>query len=102
MKIHIAASEPHYTRHLESVWLHLPEGMRGKAFRTGITRDVKLLPEEDIFLVAGYGDIPPYHRTIFMEHGAGQTYQTEQRFANYYSGGKHPANVIAYLGPRQE
>lgn len=104
MKIHIVASQPHYRDHCEAIWKHLPGGMRGE-IRFGHGAHARDLPTSDLVMVGAFIDIERAHgrRVVFVEHGAGQSYQgLPTRAQAYYTGGSHPDNVVAYLGPREE
>lgn len=104
MRVHAVASQSHYGQHIDAVWRHLPDSLRGET-RVGEAADARRLPDDDIVMIAGYIDIPRARgrRVIFVEHGAGQTYVGLPDMArSYYSGGPHPDNVVGYLGPRQD
>lgn len=101
MKIHALYSQPHYGDHLRAIYRHLPDGIRGRCGWTRVTpRDI---PHEDVIMIAGAIDLglARNHRTVFVEHGAGQRYVGIHRRRAVYYGGPYPSHVVAYLGPRQ-
>jgi hypothetical protein len=102
MKIHIAASMPHYERHVRAVWKHLPPEIRGDF----ISRRIKVPSKEDFVMVGSKSDIElaGRNRSIYVEHGAGQAYGGHRQSAQHphYHGSKHPSNVVGYISPRQQ
>lgn len=87
------------------MWKHLPDEVRGK-FLTGVQATGNGLPPGDVVMVAGAQDIPraSRQRLIYVEHGAGQSYQGDGSMLHNrgYHGAIHPANVEWYLAPRQD
>jgi hypothetical protein len=98
----MAASMPHYERHTNAVWRHLPEDLKGGV----VTRKLRAAPKDDFVMVGSRADIElaGKNRVIYVEHGAGQAYNGYPESARHphYHGGKHPENVVGYISPRQE
>jgi hypothetical protein len=93
--------------HILPVWNNLPDSMLGEVLcvQNPSLSHVKHWGKDDVVMVAGFPDIEVAggRPTIYVEHGAGQSYiGARGQSANYYHGGEHPENVIAYLGPRQD
>lgn len=104
MKIHAFARAEHLAHHLYPIWRHLGD-LRGEFVQDRMGRAPRHWDQNDIVLVASYLDIASTmgRRTIYVEHGAGQTYSGGNPAAtNYYHGADHPENVIGYICPRQE
>lgn len=100
MKIHMHAIFPHYLRHLEPVFWALPPELRGDQLDPVRPHYYRLPPEDVIMVASGHeldGQAP--QRFIYVEHGAGQTYDVADDLAYYYSGAKHPENVVGYICP---
>ena len=104
MRIHAVASLPHYRNHVEAVWQHLPNGMKGQQSWGGGARVPSDADPDDLVMVAGFYDIERArgHRVIYVEHGAGQSYfsETGKPYPAYH-GAEHPENVVAYISPNQ-
>jgi hypothetical protein len=106
MKIHALASLSHYKEHVEAIWKHLPDELRGEPRFGAGTTSRGWHGTDDIVMVGGFYDIDrvPANRIIYVEHGAGQSYKGDTRAAGHpaYHGSKHhPDRVIAYISPRQ-
>lgn len=106
MQIHALAGTPQYARHLRAVWKHLPTDLRGR-FLTLPSATGNQLARRDVVIVAGWQDIGRIReqRVIYLEHGAGQTYNGAPASADsvgYHGNSHHPANVVGYLCPRQD
>ena len=110
-RVNFLAAERHFVDHLSSVWKAFPENERGvfyvrsnDAWNEAIRHRLspKLWNERvsggSIFVVASLGDLNAAWkagaRTILMEHGAGQTYNTTHAS---YAGGEHPAREACEL-----
>jgi len=108
MRVHMGATHPHYRRHVEAVWKHLPDDVRGNI----VTKPLRGAPKEDVLMVGSRSDIdlagsslgPKARRVIYVEHGAGQSYRGHPQSARHphYHGGRHPSNVIGYISPRRD
>ena len=104
----MGASLPHYRRHVEAVWKHLPDDIKG----TIVTTTLRGAPEEDVLMVGSRSDVDLAlkhrqhngYRVIYVEHGAGQCYRGHPLAAQHphYHGGIHPRNVIGYISPRRD
>lgn len=103
MKIHAFGSETHYREHVQAVWKHLPDTLRGQWFPKHT--DIPRADPDDIVMIGGYADVElvPNHRIIYVEHGAGQRYVgLKEHHQFHYHGSRHPNRVVAYISPRQE
>lgn len=104
--IHALARADYLMDHMEPIHRHLPDELRGERL-TDPQRSlshIKHWSKNDVVMVASYIDIAAAgdRNVIYVEHGAGQTYEgAKPDAANYYHGGKHPENVVGYIGPRQ-
>lgn len=104
MLVDVYASYPHYLAHLEPIWRALPDELRGSLFTGSIpTRS------PNACLVAGWKDarmVGQYRSIIYVEHGAGQTYQGDPNPAiarhPSYSGNDRIPGVIGYICPSHE
>jgi hypothetical protein len=105
MKVHALASEPHYARHLDAVFTHLPPELQGERRYGADAHSRELAGVRDLVLVGGEMDIErlPIQRMVYVEHGAGQAYTgIAPRFQTCYHGpSKHPESVVGYISPRQ-
>ena len=104
MKVHAITAPrlPQFWRHLRPIFEALPDDLRGERFE--VPFPVRRIPEEDVFLVAAYGNVinAGGRRVIYVEHGAGQSYKgTKRRISQSYPGGPHEENVIGYISPNQ-
>lgn len=110
--IHLYASLRHYADHLWPIWLALPEELRGLAWSprrsdwwsSPYTARTLPGPHEPV-LVASWVD---YRRVaprpvVFVEHGAGQSYECDSRSAGdpSYSGGRLRDRVVLYVVPNE-
>jgi hypothetical protein len=107
VKIHALASLPHYKEHVEAIWKHLPDELRGEPRFGAGTTSRGWHGTDDIVMVGGFYDIDrvPANRIIYVEHGAGQSYNGDARAREhpaYHGTPHHPNRVIAYISPRQE
>lgn len=97
MKIDALATEPHYLDHLKPVWDALPENAKG----TLHTRSSNINHERTVTLAASFKDMQAArHRlrpVIMMEHGAGQTYDTN--VSQSYIGAEDRYGVVGVLVP---
>ena len=104
MKVHAQGVAPHYRRHVDAVWRHLPLELRGEKLTARAV--VRTLPREDIVMVGGFYDIAkfPLNRIIYVEHGAGQAYFGDSKAASHpcYHGSVHDKRVISYISPSQQ
>mgnify|MGYP003577968238 CR=1 FL=1 len=96
------ARADHLASHIDAIWLHLPESLRGQRLVDVHARAPKHWAHDDIVMVASFLDIgcTGKRRTIYVEHGAGQQYNGNGAAADYYHGGEHPDHVNGYIGPR--
>lgn len=107
MKVHALASHEHYLEHLSVIHSRLPESLRGEllyVYRPKI-RDFRHWHRDDVVLVAGYSDVDAAfgRRVIYVEHGAGQRYDSPNPAARrHYHGSDHPENVVGYIAPRRD
>lgn len=106
MKIHVISSLPHYHRHIDAVWKHLPAEFQGEVV-LGRRARLDNIPPEDVVMIGGAYDLGRTDaRVIYVEHGAGQSYNGDPSDRAYqhsnYAGGKHPRNVIGYISPRDD
>lgn len=103
--IHGIAGTAQYERHIAAVWHRLPRAQRGLLL-TGPQAVGNRIPAKDVIMVGGHQDIPRAgrHDTVYVEHGAGQSYNGDPRCANGpgYSGAEHPPNVRWYISPRDD
>lgn len=105
MKIHGWATLPHFHAHIAAIWEHLPDALKGWN-----VLDMSRRPQppdsepDDLIMVAAPRDFVDDRRMVYVEHGAGQRYveYRNQRAALGYHGAEHPANVVAYISPRQD
>lgn len=104
MRIHLLASTRQYLRHCHAIWKHIDPSLQGEVL-THRGANTKRLPKDDVVMVGGYYDIAsaPFQRIIYVEHGAGQAYNGDDRTARHvcYHGSDHPARVIGYVSPNQ-
>lgn len=105
MKVHIIGSLPHHQAHCWHIWKHLPSEMQGITWTHRRVPTFKDIPADDWVLVGGFYDIDRTRgrKTIYVEHGAGQSYKGDPRTVGHpaYHGSDHPANVVGYISPRQ-
>lgn len=106
MKIHALARADYLMDHMEPIHRQLPDELRGERLTepNRSAAHIKHWSQSDVVMVASYIDIAAAgdRRVVYVEHGAGQSYQGARgESANYYPGGYHPDNVVAYIGPRQ-
>lgn len=105
MKIHAFARHHWFMEHLEPIWSHLPESIRGWKH---LDQSRQPMPPQsdpdDIVLVAGNSDFFIDRRLVYVEHGAGQKYVEywNPKAAGSYHGSELPSNVIACIAPRQD
>ena len=106
LQIHGVATQPQFLRHLRPIFEALPEDLQGHMLTgaDGHHPRVKRFPPDDVFMVGGYGSVAACgdRRVVYVEHGAGQSYQgARSRHAESYPGGTHPPNVVAYICPNE-
>lgn len=105
MKVHIIASLAHHQDHCWAIWKHLPAELQGMIWLERRVPTYKDIPATDVIMVGGFYDIDRARGrpTIYVEHGAGQSYDGDKRTQNHpaYHGGSHPVNVLWYVSPRQ-
>lgn len=103
MRFHAIASQVHYADHINATFRNLPHESQG-SWHVGKTANDRQIPPDDIVLVAGHADIEraQNHRTVYIEHGAGQSYVgVKENAAWCYHGSEHPLNVVGYISPRK-
>jgi hypothetical protein len=103
LKIHAVGSRPNYWRHVRPIFKALPVELRGEVL-DGTQPRTQRIDRDDVFLIGGYSDLATAggRRTIYIEHGAGQTYNgTRRHHRAHYPGGEHPDNVIGYICPNE-
>jgi hypothetical protein len=101
------ASQPHYHDHIWPIWEHLPNRGRLIVHRSlENTRPHDLVgaappPDRNPIIVAGTTDLMKTARrpTVFVEHGAGQTYSTQHPG---YAGGPGRGRVGLFLCPNEQ
>ena len=121
-KIDFVASEQHFYHHLVPIWRALPQYLKGHFYvlnvlKTNLGRkerrmfkntpdmvDVLSKREENNFvLAAAYGEVSKLREKpipmILMEHGVGQTYQSDHPSYSSGKGAKH--NVFLFLSPNE-
>lgn len=104
-------SEPQYLRHLLPIFALLPDRLRGTLFKHPKAEGPGTpgYPRETIAVVASIQD----HRaarsrrckTIFVEHGAGQTYcgvPGRACLSGSYAGGRGREDVLLFICPNEE
>lgn len=109
--IHAYASRAHYFEHLEPIWDALPDDLRGEVFSPaamnawGSARP-RPVTSADAVLVASFADSRKMARArvVYVEHGAGQTYDGDERARAHgsYAGGDGHGHTILFLCPREE
>lgn len=104
MKVDVIASLPHYLAHMLPIWERLPDDMKGDIH--DLVYPVSPPARHRIGMVAGWQDVQtlrPHHRMIYVEHGAGQTYEGDEKSAlqpGYSaSGGFRHGGVELFLSP---
>lgn len=98
MKIGLLASRPHYLEHLAPIWAGLPDDLKG-TYRPPETMGLRnTWPDPDVTLVASFEDMQYVTGPIiYVEHGAGQTYQGIN--VGNYSGGTGRDRCILFIVP---
>ena len=104
MKIDVVWSEPQYLSHMESIFEALPDRLRGSILPRCQPGEAVRPPMGHIAMVAGWQDVAPLRGLcpmIFVEHGAGQTYEAGEAHNPSYSGsgGFRHKGVIAFIAP---
>lgn len=98
--VDLATSYPHYREHLLPIWENLPAEYRGTDWG-----DQRRGYNDRTVLVAGYADIErsPYNKFIYVEHGAGQSYNDISKGADaHYSGGNGHQHTAGFLCPNAD
>lgn len=102
MKVDAYSSLPHYSDHLRPVWEALPPAVRGHWYTPA---DLHRADRDRLMMVAGYRDaIQVGNRPlVYVEHGAGQSYQGDPRAATdgSYSGGAGLDQVVLFICPSE-
>lgn len=109
--IHAYASRGHYADHIRPIWDALSPRVRGE-FLSPRTSDPwgsgrpKRLPADDVVIVASYVDSQKWARSrvVYVEHGAGQTYDADPNGFRHgsYAGGDGHAHTVLFVSPREE
>lgn len=104
MRVHAICTLPQYRRHVEAVWKHLSPDVQGE-MRTEQGASTRGWPTEDLVLIGGFYDMDrcPQNRMIYVEHGAGQSYDGDAKTKAHpaYHGSQHPDEVIGYICPNK-
>lgn len=102
MRIHAIATLRQYQRHVDAVWKHLSPDLQGE-MRTEQGASTRGWPTDDLVMIGGFYDMDrcPQNRMIYVEHGAGQSYDGDElsRANPAYHGSTHPDEVVAYISP---
>jgi hypothetical protein len=105
VKIDVVYSEAHYARHLLPIWAALPDELRGDVHPMYPQGAAQRPPMGRWALVAGWQDVSPLRgqcNMIYVEHGAGQTYQDRPYDPSYSaSRGQRHRGVRGYIAPSQ-
>lgn len=109
MVVHTYSSLGHYADHLAPIFAALPEELRGGHFapREGSWWGARApQPLDGLWLVASYTDaraLGQARRVVYVEHGAGQTYNGDERSRDHgaFSGGRGLDNVVLFLAPHE-
>lgn len=113
MRVHLYASLPHYAEHLQPIWNALPDHVRGEAWSPrsscwwGDPLPHPRRQADGLVLVAGYADarkMSARHELIYVEHGAGQSYDGDPIAIGNgsYSGGVGLDRVRLFICPSQQ
>ena len=108
--VDVYATQRHFLDHVQPVWEALPEEMRGalftqKRFAAGVP-DLPTSPRAgagDLLLMCSFGDLKYATVTntrpiVFMEHGAGMTFQNEHGYVfSSYAGSLERPRVCLFL-----
>lgn len=103
------ASQPHYADHLRPIRYALPEQRRGDVYgmprsRWGDDRSMAHRSTTPIVVASAVDAARFSHRpVIYVEHGAGQSYDGDPRSIGNpsYSGGAHLDHVVLFICPNQ-
>lgn len=104
-RVNVLAAEPHFVSHLVPVWNSFRASERGvfwvrsavaeaeaKRHRIHVRQWPGRVAKGTVVVTSAFGDLNQAHRagakTVLMEHGAGQTYNSAH---SSYAGGSHPA-----------
>lgn len=110
MRVHGYASLPHYAEHIAPILRALPAHVRGAMWAPmdgrpwGMLLPPELEHDDSVMIVAGLPDAQHFagrKRLVYVEHGAGQTYQGIGDHGSY-SGGNHDGlGVALYVAPSE-
>lgn len=105
MKIDVLSSDSHYLAHIMPVYDALPERLKGVVHPMRWPVDRPIL--NHIALVGSAQDLSQtgQYRSIYVEHGAGQTYggadENMATHPSYSGGGAQHKRVLGYIAPSQ-
>jgi hypothetical protein len=92
VKIHALATERQYSAHVAPVWAALPDDLRGDF----LTVDRHYRFGDDGVIVGAHRDLRRVtaREVVFVEHGAGQTYDSDHHPSNSGGFGRHAVTLF--------